>query len=103
MFGCDELFYCADDGADGVTIALFECTEDAHQDGLTVGSVLTAVAVAVFSEDNGRANRSLGVVVVKGNTLLAQEREQVASVSPQAFDQALGVVAFPWPGPQLRT
>ena len=64
MFGYDELFDCADDGADRVMTALFECAEDAHQDGLTVGSVLTAVAVAVFSEDNGRANRPLGVVVV---------------------------------------
>ena len=97
MFGCDELLVRADNGADGIVAALFEGAEDAHHDGLTIGSVFTAVAVAVFSEDDGRVNRSLGVVIVKGNALLIQEREQVASVSPQAFDQTLCVGVFARP------
>jgi len=72
LFGCDELFDRANNGADGVVVALFECAEDTHQDGLTIGPVLPSVAVAVFSEDDGRANRWLDVIVVKGNTLLIQ-------------------------------
>jgi len=52
LLGGDELFDGGDDGADGVVAALCECAEDAHQDGLTIGAVLAAVAVAVLAEDN---------------------------------------------------
>ena len=50
------MFYRFDHGSDGVVASLFESSKDAHQHGLAVGSVLAAVAVAVFSEDHGRTN-----------------------------------------------
>ena len=74
---------------------LFECAENAHQHGLAISTMLAPIAVTVFAEDDGRANRSLRVVVVVGNSFLIQECEQVVLMSPKAFDQSSGICVFP--------
>ncbi len=75
--------------------ALFYGAKDAHQDGLTVGASLASVAVAVFADDYGRADCSLGGVVVERNVGLFEKRKQIFLVASKPLDQPLGVLAFP--------
>ena len=83
------------DGGDGIVAALCQSAEDAHQHGLAVGALLAAVAVAVFSNDDGGANDSLRMIVVEGNARLIQKREQVLAMTAQAFDQTFCLLVFP--------
>ena len=84
-----------DDCPDRVVAALFEGAEDGHQDGLAVGTVLAAIAVAVFADDHRRADGPLGRVVVERNVRLIQKREQFVSMTPESFDQSFGVRVLP--------
>jgi len=63
---------------------------------------LAAVAVAVFAEDHGRADRPLGMVVIEGDSRLIEEREQVALTSPQALHQSPRVGIVPGRLDELR-
>ena len=55
-------------------------------------SAMTAIAVAVLADDDGRANLPLAVVVAEGYTRLIEKREQVVLTPTQAFDQTCGVL-----------
>ena len=48
---------------------LFKRAEDTHQDSLSIRTTLAAVSVAVFANDDRRANSSLGVVVIDGTNV----------------------------------
>ena len=74
---------------------LFQRSQDAHQDGLAIGSALAAVSVAVFANDDGGANDPLRMIVVEGNARLIQKREQVLAMTAQAFDQTFCLFVFP--------
>ena len=71
----------------GVVAAFFQGEEDAHEDGLHIGAVGAAVAVAVFADDDRRADGPFGEVVVEGNFGVIQEREQVVAMPAEALDQ----------------
>ena len=89
------------DGGDGVMATLFQGAEDAHQDGLTIGATLAAVAVAVLSNNDGRADDPLGMVVVERNPRLVQKREQVLAMTTKTLDEAIRLRVVPWRGDQL--
>ena len=59
----------------GTMAALFERAEDAHEDCLAFRTTLTAIAITVLANDDGRSNRPLGMVVVEGDSSLIQKRE----------------------------
>ena len=75
--------------------SLFEGAVDAYQNGLGVGSALAPVAVAVFANDHGWANRSLGMVVVERNLGMIEKGEQIALVAPEALHQSPRLGVFP--------
>lgn len=77
MFVGEVVLNGVDDGLNAVVAALLERAEDARQYGLTVGTALASVAVAVFAKDHRRADRPFGVVVVEGNSGLIEERDAV--------------------------
>ena len=70
-----------DDGSDGVVSSLLECAEDAHQDCLAVSTALTAIAIAVLADDDGRPNRPFSMVVVEGNRRVVEECEHIVLVT----------------------
>ena len=66
-----------EDGFDRVVAALFEGAKEGHEHGLAVGTVVAAVAVAVFADDDGGADRAFGVVVIERDAITIQECEQL--------------------------
>ena len=75
--------------------ALFEGSQNAHQDFLGFGPTFAAVAVTVFSQDHRRPDFPFGAVAVEGDVELIEKREQLVFVPLQAFDQPAGVVVLP--------
>lgn len=62
-------------GLHGVVAAFFQGEENAHEDRLRVGALVAAVAVAVFADDDRRADRSFGQIVLEGDVGVILERE----------------------------
>ena len=81
---------------------LFQRSEDTHEDSLSIRTTLAAVSVAVFANDHGWPNSSLGMVIIKGNTLLVQECKQVVLMAPQSLDQTAGLRILPIRSDQAR-
>lgn len=52
----------------------------AHQHCLIVGTTLGSIGQAVFAYDNRRANLALRVVVVIGDVVIVEERQQMLRV-----------------------
>ena len=84
-----------EDGFEGVVAALFEGAEQGHEDGLAVGTGVAAVAVAVFANEDGGADRAFGVVVIERDAVAIEEREQVILMTAQAFDETLRIWLIP--------
>lgn len=72
-----------DDPWNRLEAALFESAEDARRDGLAVGASPTAVAVTVYTEDDRRADRPLGMVVVEGSSRLVEKGDMVVLMPPE--------------------
>lgn len=92
-----------DDRLNRIEAALFESAEDARRDGLAFGASPTAVAVTVYTEDDRRADRPLGMVVVEGSSRLVEKGDMVVLMPPEPPHQAPGVGVFPRPGRSTAT
>ena len=77
---------CLNYGFDGIVSPLFKCPEDAHQHRLAIRSLFASVSVAVFSEDDRRANRAFGMIVFERHIRFFQKRQQVVSMSPLSLE-----------------
>jgi len=80
---------------DWVMAPLAECTEDAHQDRLRVGTLIRSVAITVFAHADRRTDFSFIQVVLERDSWLIQKCENVILMSTETFDQTFGMRFFP--------
>ncbi len=80
----------------GVEIPPFECAEDGHQNGLSVGSGHATVALNYFAHDDRRPDFPLGMVVRRWNVGIFQKGQQFVPIFLQALGQPLNIAIVRW-------
>ena len=81
--------------------ALCERAIERHQDCLNVRALRAMIRVTVFANYHCRPDSSLRQIIVKGNSRFVEEGEEVGTMSPQPFDQPLGLRVLPSGGSQF--
>lgn len=82
-------------GGDCVVAALLQVAQNAHLNGLVVGTGLAAIGIAVLPRDHSRADLALAVFLIEWNFGIVQERKQFGGKPLQALHQPSRVALLP--------
>ncbi len=76
---------------EGVKMTDVPGLEEAHKEGLQESTLGGAITEGGFTGDDGRAEGTFGMIIIRGDEWIGQTGEEVVAVSAEAFLQAADI------------